>query len=98
MRRCDVILHFGICYLKVGLGGELDATNVVQTALSILCSVCKYAIIFGIVFSSIAGSLTMTIVNTAQSLCILHLPFGFVTSDLHTFEDTINHILYILSP
>jgi hypothetical protein len=42
--------------LKVGLGGELDATNVVQTALSILCSVCKY---------------TATSVTACRELCFL---------------------------
>ena len=31
----------GAVVLEVGLGGEHDATNVVSTALSILCSVCK---------------------------------------------------------
>ena len=33
--KCQVVV------LEVGLGGELDATNVVTTALSVLCSVCK---------------------------------------------------------
>lgn len=27
--------------VQVGLGGEYDATNVVNAALSIICSVCK---------------------------------------------------------
>lgn len=33
--KCDVVV------LEVGLGGEVDATNVVATSLSIICSVCK---------------------------------------------------------
>ncbi len=46
--KCDAVvlevIHglFGPFKLdKVGLGGELDATNVVATSISIICSVCK---------------------------------------------------------
>lgn len=44
------MLYYYLYYLKVGLGGELDATNVVRTALSILCSVCKYSALSVILF------------------------------------------------
>lgn len=39
--NCDAVV------LEVGLGGEYDATNVVNTAVSVICSVCKsfYSII-----------------------------------------------------
>lgn len=36
--QCDAVV------LEVGLGGEYDATNVVNTALSIICSVCKHVL------------------------------------------------------
>jgi dihydrofolate synthase/folylpolyglutamate synthase len=33
---CDVVV------LEVGVGGQMDATNVVDAVLSVICSICKF--------------------------------------------------------
>ena len=50
--------------VQVGLGGEYDATNVVNAALSIICSVCK----------------SHNNVFICMHVCILYLPANCITS------------------
>jgi dihydrofolate synthase / folylpolyglutamate synthase len=52
------LLFFGV---QVGLGGKYDATNVVSTALSVICSVCKLFVLYFPYKSRLLSSLNLYI-------------------------------------